>query len=97
MSKENKPSLSKIQVITGCSLVKATELAEYLDEFIKEDCVEHVCHRVIMSAAGNPPYYTGGVTVKGLDVGCSECGAPWGTRGTDFKYCPNCRAKVVDE
>lgn len=59
---------------------------------------ERTCHPVLMDWTGNPPYYTGGVSLDAMTMGCSECGCPWRSGvGNMPNYCPNCGAKVVDE
>lgn len=63
------------------------------------------CHTVSMDCFGNPPFNQSGLNGNSTACGCSECGAPWSTCGLfrgnalrhNFKACPICGAKVVDE
>lgn len=59
---------------------------------------ERTCHPVLMDWTGNPPYYTGGVSLDAMTMGCSECGFPWRRGAGNLpNFCENCGAKVVDE
>lgn len=67
------------------------------------DLIDPTCKRVSMDAAGNPPFYSGGLSLNDVKTGCSECGYPFGSGyhrlGNLFNvpnYCPNCGARVVD-
>ncbi|WP_028264390.1 hypothetical protein [Atopobium fossor] len=67
------------------------------------ELIDPTCKRVAMDAAGNPPYYTGGLALNDVMGGCSECGYPFGgsyhNLGNLFNapnYCPNCGARVVN-
>lgn len=59
---------------------------------------ERTCRPVLMDWTGNPPYYTGGMSLDAMTMGCSECGCPFrsGT-GNPPNYCHNCGAKVMSE
>lgn len=66
------------------------------------DLIDPTCKRVSMDAAGNPPFYTGGLALNDVTGGCSVCGYPFGNScrriGNPLgvpNYCPNCGARVV--
>lgn len=57
---------------------------------------ERTCHPVLMDWTGNHPYYTGGISLDAMTMGCSECGCPWRREAGNLpSYCPNCGAKVM--
>lgn len=66
------------------------------------DLIDPTCKRVSMDAAGNPPFYTGGLALNDVTGGCSVCGYPFGNScrriGNPLgvpNYCPNCGARVT--
>lgn len=68
------------------------------------DLIDPTCKRVSMDAAGNPPFYTGGLALNDVTGGCSVCGYPFGNSFRSIgnplgvpNYCPWCGTRVVDE
>lgn len=74
----------------------AADAADRLADLIEPE-PERTCHPVLMDWTGNPPYYTGGVSLDAMTMGCSECGCPFRSGiGNLPNYCPNCGARVID-
>lgn len=86
-------------------LEKCAAMHEPVTLFGVDYAPETTCHTVEMDCFGNPPYNQSGFNGSSMACGCSECGAPWSTCGLfrgnalhhNFKACPICGRKVVNE
>lgn len=86
---QDRPSLSRIQVITGCTYIQATELMEYLESFNTR--YEPTC-RMRTNFSGY--VYCSNC---GYEFDFYDCGCGLGENVYEHNYCFNCGAKVIGD